>query len=271
MKETDKNNFDSRPIGFFDSGVGGLTVLDKVKAILPNEKFIYYGDTKHMPYGEKTEQELLIYADEIFKFFEKQNAKAVVMACNTTSAVTYEKLKNNYSFKIYPIIQTVAKVLANMDLNCIGIFATPATINSHCYSKQILSQNSDIQVVEIACKNWVKFVENSKLDTDECKIAVKEKLDEMMNFNPDKIVLGCTHYPYLMDLLTEFLDYNKFIDPSIYFAKAIKEDLIKNSTLTNDHTTKNCEFFVSSNPEGFRKAGSMFYNFTDEIIKCQTL
>ena len=244
MKETDKNDFDNRPIGFFDSGVGGLTVLDKVKELLPNEKFIYFGDTKHMPYGEKTEQELLVYADEIFKFFEGQNVKAVVMACNTTSAVTYEKLKNNYSFKIYPIIQTVANVLANMKLNCIGIFATPATINSHCYSKQILSRNPNLQVVEIACKNWVKFVENSKLDTVECRMAVKEKLDEMMKFNPEKIVLGCTHYPYLMDLLTEFLNKDKFIDPSIYFAKAIKEDLTQNNILTNENIIKNCEFFV---------------------------
>ena len=91
-------NNNNRPIGFFDSGVGGLTVFEKVKKILPDENYIYYGDTKNMPYGEKTEAQLIAFADNIFKFFEEKNAKAVVMACNTTSAVTYEKLKNNYNF-----------------------------------------------------------------------------------------------------------------------------------------------------------------------------
>ena len=94
-------NKDNRPIAFFDSGVGGLTVFSKVKKLLPNENYLYFGDTKNMPYGEKTEDELICFADRIFRFFEKQNAKAVVMACNTSSAVTYEKLKNNYNFKIW--------------------------------------------------------------------------------------------------------------------------------------------------------------------------
>ena len=92
------NNTDNRPIALFDSGVGGLTVFQKIKKLLPDENYLYFGDTKNMPYGEKTEEQLIEYADKIFKFFETKNAKAVVMACNTTSAITYEKLKNNYNF-----------------------------------------------------------------------------------------------------------------------------------------------------------------------------
>ena len=133
---------DNRPIAFFDSGVGGLTVFAKVKKLLPNENYLYFGDTKNMPYGEKSEKQLIEFADRIFKFFEKQNAKAVVMACNTTSAITYEKLKDNYNFKIYPIIQTVCSTLAGLDgVKSLGVIATPATIKSHAYSKGIAKYN----------------------------------------------------------------------------------------------------------------------------------
>ena len=123
-----KNIDNNAPIAFFDSGIGGLTVLNKVKAILPDEKFLYYGDTLHMPYGEKTKEQLLEYSDNIFKFFETKGAKAVVMACNTTSSVIYEDVKDKYNFKLYPIVQSVSKILADLDVTTLGIFATRATI-----------------------------------------------------------------------------------------------------------------------------------------------
>lgn len=125
------------PIAFFDSGVGGLTVYSKLKQILPDEDYIYFGDTKHMPYGEKTEEELLTYSDEILNFFIKNNAKAVVMACNTTSSMIYEKIKNKYNLRIYPIIQSVASVLGELPVRKIGVFATHATVSSDAYKREI--------------------------------------------------------------------------------------------------------------------------------------
>jgi len=267
MKNNDiTENFDNRPIGFFDSGVGGLTVLKKVKEILPNEKYLYFGDTKNMPYGEKTEDELLKFADDIFKFFEKKDVKAVVMACNTTSAVTYEKLKNKYSFKIYPIIQTVSKVLSNMDLPCIGIVATPATINSHCYQKSINRNNSRTKVVEVAAKSWVKFVENSQIETTECKNAIKEILDEIMKENPSKIVLGCTHYPYLLKVITQFACKELFIDPAVYFAEAVSQDLTKQNLISYSKIPQDMEFYVSANPDKFKFAAKRFFNLEGQTI-----
>ena len=159
------NIADNRPIAFFDSGVGGLTVFAKVKKLLPNENYLYFGDTKNMPYGEKTEAQLIDFADRIFKFFESQNAKAVVMACNTTSAITYEKLKNNYNFKIYPIIQSVCSTLSKLpDTNSLGIIATPATINSHTYLKEISKYNPNMKVYELAAPNWVRIVEEHRIN-----------------------------------------------------------------------------------------------------------
>lgn len=249
---------DNRPIAFFDSGVGGLTVFAKVKKLLPNENYLYFGDTKNMPYGEKTEAQLIEFADKIFRFFETKNAKAVVMACNTTSAITYEKLKNNYNFKIYPIIQTVCSTLAKLDgINSLGVIATPATINSHAYSKGIAKYNKNMNVYELAAPNWVRIVEEHRIHQPQSIEQIKEILEIMEQNNPDKIVLACTHYPYLLDVLKKFMPEDKFIDPALYFAQNIKEDLEKNNLLGKEHTYE--RFYVSSNPENFKIASELFY------------
>lgn len=249
---------DNRPIAFFDSGVGGLTVFAKVKKLLPNENYLYFGDTKNMPYGEKSENQLIEFADRIFKFFEKQNAKAVVMACNTTSAITYEKLKDNYNFKIYPIIQTVCSTLASLDgVKSLGVIATPATINSHAYSKGIAKYNKDMKVYELAAPNWVRIVEEHRIHQPQSIEQIKEILEVMKENNPDKIVLACTHYPYLLDVLKKFLPEDKYIDPAIFFAQSIKNDLEKNNLLGKEPTYE--RFYVSSDPENFKIASELFY------------
>ncbi len=251
-------NKDNRPIAFFDSGVGGLTVFSKVKKLLPNENYLYFGDTKNMPYGEKTEDELICFADRIFRFFEKQNAKAVVMACNTSSAVTYEKLKNNYNFKIYPIIQSVCESLANLDgVKNLGIIATPATINSHAYSKGVKKYNSDMNIFELAAPEWVRIVEEHRINDSQSQIQIKNILNIMAENQPDKIVLACTHYPYLLDVLKKYMPAETFIDPSVFFAQNIKNDLTKNGLLGDKFEYE--KFFVSSNPENFKVASELFY------------
>ncbi len=215
-----------------------------------------------MPYGEKTEEQLLTFADKIFKFFEQKNAKAVVMACNTTSAITYEKLKNNYNFKIYPIIQSVCSTLANLSgVEKLGVIATPATINSHIYSREITKYNKNMQIFELAAPNWVRIVEEHRINQPQSILQIKEIIDVMKEFNPDKIVLACTHYPYLLDVLKNFLPEEKFIDPSVYFAKNIKDDLTKLNLLNNKFEYE--KFFVSSEPENFKTAAKMFYTINE--------
>ena len=253
------SSYDDRPLAFFDSGVGGLTVLKRVKELLPYENIIYFGDTKNMPYGEKTETQLIEYADKIFRFFEKQNVKAVIMACNTTSAVTYEKLKEQYNFKMYPIIQSVCPLIAKINgIKRLGIIATPATVNTHAYKKEIKKYNKDLAVFETAAPNWVKIVEENKIDIPQSKMLIKEILDRINTFSPDKIVLACTHYPYLMEILKIFVPETTFIDPAVYFAKIIKEDLINCGLLAKNNSGDEL-FFVSSSPENFIKSSKIFY------------
>lgn len=245
-------------MAFFDSGVGGLTVFEKVKKILPDENTLYFGDTKNMPYGEKTEEQLIEYADKIFKFFETQNAKAVIMACNTTSAITYEKLKDNYNFKVYPIIQSVCSTIAKQnDIKKLGVIATPATINSHAYSKEIAKYNSNMKVFELAAPNWVRIVEEHRINQPQSILQVQEILEVIEGFAPDKIVLACTHYPYLMSVLKKFMSEDKFIDPAVYFAENIKNDLAEKNMLSDKFEYE--KFYVSSNPENFKIASELFY------------
>lgn len=248
----------SKSIAFFDSGVGGLTVFEKVKRILPNENYLYFGDLKNIPYGEKSKEELIKITNNIFKFFEQKDVKAVVMACNTTSANTYEELKNNYKFKIYPIIQSCANIIAKLPLKKIDVLATEATIKSGAYGKELKKYNPDLEVFEVSCPPWVKIVEEKTQNDPQNIELIKFYLEKILKKNPDKIILGCTHYPYLLDILKKFAPREIFIDPAEYFAEFIKSDLRVNGLL-NDKGTGSEQFFVSANPEKFKEASSMFY------------
>ena len=250
-----------KPIAFFDSGVGGLTVYSKLKKILPNENYIYFGDTKHMPYGEKTPDELLFYSKKILDFFIQQNAKAVVMACNTTSSVIYEKIKYKYPFEIYPIVQIACKKLAELNFSKIGILATNATVNSNVYKKEIKKYNPNIEVIQIACPEWVKIVESNKINEPDSKNKIKEKVDEIMLHKPDALVLGCTHYPYLTDIIKNFSNNHLLIDPAVYFVEYIKNNLQEKQLLEDAKGEE--KFYVSSNPEGFKQSARMFYGLKE--------
>ena len=250
------NNF---PIGIFDSGVGGLSVFKELYSLLPQENYIYFGDTKNLPYGNKTSEELINISKSIFDYFQTKKVKAVIMACNTTSAITYDVLKDNYDFRIYPVVQTVAKTIANSGVKRIGVFATKATINSHAYKKNIQAINPDIEVVEIACPEWVNIVENELQNEKEAIQNIKMHLDEMMSFNVDKIILGCTHYPFLLGVLTQFAPKELFINPAKDFVNYIISDL-KNNNLLNDEEANEPKFLVSFSAEQFKSSAKLFFD-----------
>ena len=238
-----------------------MTVYEKLKTILPNEDFIYFGDLKNCPYGQKSKEQLVDLTSEIFNYFQMQEVKAVVMACNTTSANVYDEYKNAFDYKLYPILQTCAKVISEQPIKRLGVFATSATISSGAYKREISLHNPDIEVFEMACPGWVQIVEENKQDEDLSIAVVKENLDRMLQYNPDKIILGCTHYPFLLDVLTKFVSKDLFIDPSIYFAQYIKQDLEQYGLLNGNGGQE--EFLVSANPEEFRVAAKMFYNLKE--------
>ncbi len=250
-----------------------MTVYEKLRKILPNENFIYFGDLKNCPYGQKSKEELIDLTSYIFNFFECQKVKAVVMACNTTSAMVYDFYKDKYSFKIYPIIQSCANIIAKFPIERIGVFATMATIQSHAYSNEIKKYNSKMEVFEMACPSWVRIVEKN-LQKDSLSVQIiQENLNDMMKNLPQKIILGCTHYPYLLDILSKFTTRETFIDPSIYFSEFVKKDLEKLNLLNKSEKTGEEKIYVSANPDEFRKASKMFYELKSlpEIIEFESV
>lgn len=250
---------DYKPIGVFDSGVGGLTVFKRLVQMRPDLDYIYFGDTKNLPYGEKTKEELLKIAREIFDFFEEKKVSSVVMACNTSSAQVYEELKDAYSFKLYPIIQTAAECIArDKTIKKIVVFATNATVKSGMYSKSLKQHNPQIETLEIACPEWVSIVEK-KLDNFNKDELLLKYLKPALDFEPDRIILGCTHYPYLLESLSKYAKKELFVDPAISFAACVLNDYPK----MQQKGTKN--FFTSSSPEEFVKNASVFYNIEEKV------
>lgn len=254
-----KAYYDNRPIGVFDSGIGGLTVLKELLEKISGENFIYVGDTKNLPYGEKNKEELILIIKRIFDFFKSLNVKAVVMACNTSSAQVYDELKNLYDFKIYPIIQITSECITkNKNLKRIAVLATNATINSHAYAISAKSHNKNIEIYEHSCPEWVPIVEKTLDNFNEDDLILKY-LKPALDFKPDTIILGCTHYPYLLDKLKKYAPLSLFCNPAVPFANYIVNDIEK------ANTTGSCEFYTTSNPEKFKKNASIFLNIDSEV------
>ena len=251
-----KNN----PIGVFDSGIGGLTVLKKLVSALPDENYLYFGDTARVPYGEKTKEQLLEFGREILDWFEINNVKAVLMACNTSSANTLHILKDEYNFPIFGLIKPTAKYTATLDLKRLGIIATSATIKSGAYSKAILEINPSIEVFEIACPGLVEIVEAGKSKSVEAKNLVSKFILPLLEKEVEKIILGCTHYPYLSNVINELTgNPDMLIDPAENIVRSAKEHLEK-LDLINKFSGGSRKYFVSSNPEKFVETGKQFYS-----------
>ncbi len=261
-------NPNSRPVGFFDSGVGGLSVYSKFKKLLPGENTMYFGDLANLPYGSKSKEELVGFARSILDFYKTKNVKAVVIACNTSSAQAYDIIKTEYDFPVFPIIQSSAKVIAEEGAERIGVFATEATVRSGVYSRELKKYNPLLEVYEIACPNWVSIVETGRIYTKEAFEDINARLRVMREFKPQKIILGCTHYPYLTEVLQKAEPQTVFIDPADIFVEYIKNHLdLNNSDLSGSE-----HIYVSAGAENFMKHSKIFYNVKTlpEIIELDT-
>lgn len=191
-------------IGVFDSGIGGLTVLKRLIDKYPNNEYIYYGDTKNIPYGDKSIDELKVLASNIVEFLINKNVDMIVIACGTVSSNLSDYLKEKYNIKIIDIISPVINYLNNSEYEKIGVIATNATINSKVFSKSL---NKDIK--EVACPMFVPIIESNNLT------ELQKYLNTYLNDLKDRdiIVLGCTHYPLIKDEINKYLNNNiKLLD-----------------------------------------------------------
>jgi len=253
---------DARPIGIFDSGVGGLTVAREIRRILPNESTIYVGDTARVPYGTKTPEQLLTYGQEIIRFLLSKNVKAVVMACGTSSAVTYEKLQE--AFPDLPLIDVVRPgvdtcaqlVNANPDMR-IGVIATAATIKSGLFSQLLTEKCPNVTLYARACPLFASMVEAGlPANHPAVRFAVEAYLSDLRG-KIDALVLGCTHYPLLTDALAATLGNVKFINIGEATAQATKEKLAKLDLLADVNTPPTRSYYVTGSGDVFRTTGSL--------------
>lgn len=236
------------PIGIFDSGLGGLTVVKEIVKILPSEDIIYLGDTARVPYGTRSKEIIKKFSIQDVQFLLKKKVKCIVIACHTSSAVAGGFLKKK--FKSVPIFDVVSPVLERLEKskNKIGVIGTRATIGSGVYSKLN-------KVVQIACPLFVPFIEEGEIRGDLIKSLVKKCIE---NLKVKTLVLGCTHYPIIKKVIKGVLPDVDFINPGVLIAERLEDYLIKNNLLNSQEKIGERSYYVTDLNERFINIAEMF-------------
>lgn len=247
---------DTRPIGIFDSGVGGLSILREIRKLLPRENYIFIADQKNIPYGGKTRSQLCLLTERITRFLIKMGAKIIVIACNTATCYTIEFLRRKFPSNIFVGTVPAIKPAARLSLNkTIVVLSTPATARSF-YLKNLIRDNAaGIKVVNIGCPNLENLVEEGRVNSPEIKILVTKYLKKAASFRPDYIVLGCTHFPFLKEVIRGSSPFRaNTIDSGRAIARRVK-NLLNAVSLENGRKTSTI-YYTTGNPKRFSKVAS---------------
>lgn len=213
------------PIGVFDSGVGGLTVLTQLYRQLPNESILYFGDTARLPYGIRSGAEIIQFVREILYWMQTQQVKMAVMACNTSSALALETVRSEFSFPILGVILSGAKAAVQQGRR-IGVIATPATAASNAYGRAIHEIDPTTHVWQVGCPQFVPLIEQNRILDPYTKEVARQYLAPLIQQQIDTLVYGCTHYPHLAPVVRLLLPPTvKIVDPAIYVVEAVAQEL----------------------------------------------
>ncbi|GAB1543104.1 glutamate racemase [Scytonema sp. NUACC21] len=252
------------PIGIFDSGVGGLTVLRQLYRQLPNEFIIYFGDTARLPYGIRTPGEILQYVREILDWMQQQQVKMVIMACNTSSALALEAVREEYPFPILGIILPGAMAAVERGKR-IGVIATPATAKSNAYRRAILEINPEVQVWQVGCPEFVPLIEQNRVQDPYTLEVARSYLESLIQHQIDTLVYGCTHYPHLAPVLRSLLpSHVKLVDPAVYVVAACAQEL-EVMGLRNTYPPMPTRFAVSGCPQQFAQSCLQLIGYTPTV------
>lgn len=248
-------------IGVFDSGIGGLTVVQALNQHMPNEHIVYFGDTARVPYGVKSPETITRFALQITRFLlEKENLKLLIIACNSMSAVAIEQVKKISPVPVLEVIGAGAKNAVEKTVNrTVGIIGTPATIKSKAYPKAIVGLDAGIDVIEQACPLFVPLVEEGWTDNSVALLTAWQYLEPMLNSKIDTLVLGCTHYPLLKPLLGEIAGKSvNLVDSAQAIAAQASDTLEKSALVRTDTQPAYSRYYVTDAPELFTQLGSRF-------------
>lgn len=246
----------STPIGLFDSGVGGLSVLKEIYRLLPNESLIYFGDTARIPYGNKSPDTIIRYSLEISRFLLKNNIKLLVIACNTASAHALTKLQESISVPIIGVIQPSAAKAAEFTQNQhIGIIGTKGTIQSKAYEKALLQILPHATLTSVACPLFVPIVEENFIHHPASRLIVRDYLKPFKNSQVDTLILGCTHYPLLKSVIHEELGEGVTLIDSAASCAGEVVQILKAKKIGSTNRNASHQFFVSDDSDNFMKQG----------------
>ncbi len=263
------NESTNRPIGVFDSGVGGLTVANAIRQVLPNERLIYFGDTVHLPYGDKSKETVMVYSARITQFLLEQQCKVIVVACNTASANAYDTILKEVGNKalvvdvINPVVEYVTTVAK---YKRIGVIGTKGTINSGTYVGKIIARNPHITVASLATPMLVPMIEEGFIFDDISNAIIRSYLSNPELAQIEALILGCTHYPIIKNQISKFFNFGvAIIDSSRIVANHLRNLLATNNQLNqnqnqNQHQNQNQNpqhrFLVSDFTDNFQVIGT---------------
>lgn len=251
---------DNRPIGVFDSGLGGLTVVKELMEHLPGEDIVYFGDTARIPYGTRSSETVIRYSQQCIRFLLSQGIKMIVIACNTVSSISLDIVRPMFDIPIIGVIEPGARAAVDAtDNGRIGVIGTQATIRSRAYEKAIAKRNPKAQVLTTPCSLFVPIVEEGWSNTKIALLTVERYLDTMRKEGIDTLLLGCTHYPLLEATIGQVMGEGvSLINPAHGTALEVERILGENNIIRKNRDTGQYSFFVSDLGDKFQDIGSSF-------------
>ncbi len=256
-RRTGKEN---KPIGVFDSGLGGLTVVREMRRLLPSEAIIYFGDIARLPYGIKSKEQILSFSIQNTLFLLKHKIKALVVACNSSSSAAYSFLKNHFNLPVVDVIEPAARAAVEMTRSGkIGIIATQSTIASGAYERALKRLKPSIKVTQMACPLFVPLVEEGWIDGKITEDIVREYLKPLKRERFDTLILGCTHYPLLKNIIQRHVGAGiQLVDSARPTAEKLSSILEKNELCYHSPRNGKLKIFVSDLPRNFIRIGERF-------------
>ena len=261
----------SRPIGIFDSGVGGISVLRAIREQMPEESVIYFGDQGHIPYGPRPMDQIRAFSETITKFLLSRGAKIIVVACNTASAAALKSLRQKFPATPFVGMEPAVKPAAEYThTGKVGVLATPATFQGALYASVVERFANGVELFQNTCPGLVQQIEQGNLNGKETRQILEDALLPMLEKNIDTVVLGCTHYPFVIPLIQQVVGENvRVIDPAPAVAKQIGRLLEAKGLRNNSGLPGEVKFFTSGEPEDLQSILPMLLKETGEIRKVE--
>ncbi len=256
----------NQPIGVFDSGVGGTSILREIVKLLPNEDIIYLADSKNAPYGERSKEAILALCEKNVDWLLSAGCKLIVVACNTATTNAIQSLRKNYDIPFIGIEPAIKPAALRSQTHTIGVLATKGTLSSQLFHETAELYSKNTTIIEVVGKGLVEHIESGDFDSIKLQNLLKSFVDPLVEANIDYLVLGCSHYPYLIPLLKKIVPQRvQIIDSGAAVAIQTKQVLIDENLLNTDNKTFNVRFYTNFNKKTIKFISKMYF---DEAKVC---